>query len=141
MAEDQLRGLSPYDYDRLLRAVLAAVTVNVATTSTTGTPLVRIDRYSGADTDWQTLLTWTVSAGKTGDLHEIALTSSNDSKTRYRITIAGTDQAIPDKTGTSPLTMAWRGNSLAAGSVVLVEVKSTDGTGITGDGTMTGAER
>jgi len=106
-----------------------------------GTPVAKVGRYSGSDTDWQTLVTWTVPSDKVGDLHEISWVSDNDAKTRVRLVIAGADQEVPDSQIDSPLSLPWRENGLAAGSAVTLSVKSSDGTAINVSGSLTGTER
>jgi hypothetical protein len=106
-----------------------------------GTPVAKLGRYSGSDMDWQELVEWTVPTGKVGDLHEISWTSDNDAKTRMRLLIAGVDQGVPDAQIDSPLSLPWRENGLAAGSVVTLSVKSSDGTAINVSGSLTGTER
>jgi len=107
-----------------------------------GGPVLKVNRYSGNDQDWVELLRWDIPIGYTGDLHEIALISSNDAKTRYRIFLANTDQGIPtDRQTLTPLSFKWDRTVLPGGYAVWVEVRSTDGTPITVDGTITGTVR
>ncbi len=106
-----------------------------------GDPIARAGRYSGASTDFQDLVAWTVSSDKIGDLHEISWISDNDEKTRFQLTIAGVDQEIPDEQIDSPLTLPFRMNSLAPSSAVTLKVKSSDGTTINVSGSITGTER
>lgn len=107
-----------------------------------GIPILRINHYTGTDKTWKTLLSWMIPQERTGDLHEIALLSDNDTKTRFRIVIAGRDQDIPlDRQTSTPLKFPWRGTVLPGGSYVIIEVRSTDGTSITVDGMLTGSER
>ena len=107
-----------------------------------GGPVLRVNRYSGNDQDWVELLRWDIPIGYTGDLHEIALISSNDAKTRYRIFLANIDQGIPtDRQTVTPLSFQWDRTVLPGGYAVWVEVRSTDGTSINVDGMMTGTVR
>ncbi|KKM66366.1 hypothetical protein LCGC14_1481960, partial [marine sediment metagenome] len=62
-----------------------------------GAPVLAINRYTGTERDWVMLVRWDIRDGVTGDLHEVALISDNDPKTRYRIILASRDQNIPDK--------------------------------------------
>lgn len=106
-----------------------------------GLPVLAIDRYSGTDRDWVMLVRWDIPDGFSGDLHEIALVSDNDEKTRYRVILANKDQNVPDKQATSPLTFTWRRGVLPGATTVTVEVRSTDGTSIAVEGHITGTER
>lgn len=107
-----------------------------------GGPVLRVNRYSGDDQDWVELLRWDIPIGFTGDLHEISLISSNDTKTRYRIFLANIDQGIPtDRQTVTPLSLPWDRTVLPGGYSVWVEVRSTDGTSINVDGMLTGTVR
>lgn len=130
-------ALTENEVNRLANAIAARITAE----QVSGDPIANLNRYSGNDTDWQTLVTWTVSSGKVGDLHEISVTSDNDAKTRFKLTIAGTDMAIPDEEISTPFTLTWRRNEIAAAAVVIMQVKSSDGTTIAVDGILTGTER
>jgi hypothetical protein len=107
-----------------------------------GLPIFRIRRQTIVAMVWTELVRWDIPAGSTGDLGEISLMSDIDAKTRYRVTIAGVDQNVPNEQLSSPFRIPWAtGNVLAAGTAVVVEVMSTDGTGVTVDGLITGTER
>ncbi len=106
-----------------------------------GVPVLAIDRYSGTDPAWVMLVRWDIPEGYTGDLHELALVSNSDSKTRYRITLASRDQNLPDKQIITPITLVWRRGVLPGGTSVSVEVRSTDGTTIAVEGHITGTVR
>lgn len=96
-------------------------------------------RYTGTDTTYQTVASWTVEAGKTGELKEITILSDDYDHTQFKITVGGitfeTDWAVQ---GAMPL--IFEDLRLAAGSVVKVECKSTDGTSITVDAVIVGRE-
>ncbi len=110
--------------------------------SLVGSPIFVIDRRAITDTDWEVLVRWDIPSGVTGDLGEISVMSDNDAKTRYRVTIAGEDQNVPDREISTPVRIPWAGgNVLAGGSAVVVEVRSTDGTSVTVDALITGTER
>ena len=107
-----------------------------------GIPIARVNRYEGTDTEWRPLLRWAIPPDRTGDLHEIAVLSNNDEKTRLRLVFAGADQGVPeDRQTSSPLSLPWRGTVLPPNSSIVVEVRSTDGTSIIVDATLTGTER
>lgn len=105
-------------------------------------PALRWTRYAGTDQNFVELVSWTIPIGYTGDLHEISLQSDNDAKTRWRITIAGVNQAVPtDRTLATPITWPWRDTILPGPTQVMIEVMSTDGTSITVDASITGTLR
>lgn len=107
-----------------------------------GQPILKVNRVVTGEKDWQMLVRWTIPELATGDLHEIALRSNNDEKTRYRIIFNGVDQRLPlDRQTSTPTNYPWRRNVLPPRSSVTVEVLSTDGTSITVDGSISGTER
>lgn len=107
-----------------------------------GGPVLKVNRYSGSDQDWVELVRWDVPLGYTGDLHSISVLSDNDEKTRYRVFLANVDQSLPtDRQTTTPQEWKWDRTVLPGGSAVWVEVRSTDGTSINVDGTITGTVR
>jgi len=107
-----------------------------------GGPVLKVNRYSGSDQDWVELVRWDIPIGYTGDLHEISLQSSNDGKTRYRIFLANQDQQVPtDRQTQTPLTFNWDRTVLPGGTSVWVEVRTTDGTAVIVDATITGTIR
>jgi len=115
------------------------VLYSTGVTFTRGTPIARVDRYSGSDTTYKTVVSWTVSKGKTGTLKEVSMVTNQYSKTHFRLTIAGVKQ-FEDKIIQAPLTLPFPENELESESVVLLECKSTDGTPIIVDGSITGRE-
>jgi hypothetical protein len=104
-----------------------------------GTPIAKVDRYSGTDQTYKTVVSWTVSTGKRGDLKEVSMVTDNYSKTHFKLSIAGVEQ-FKDKVIQAPLTLPFPDNCIRAGQSVVLECKSTDGTNITVDGSITGKE-
>lgn len=105
-------------------------------------PILKVNRYSGTDQDYQELVRWDIPTGMVGDLHEISLVSDNDTLTRYRIIIGNVDQQLPtDRATQTPVSFPWRQNTIPGGSTVYVAVLSTDGTSINVDGMISGTER
>ena len=104
-----------------------------------GTPIAKLDRYTGTDTSYQTVVSWTVTTGKTGELKEVSMITDQYAKTQFKLTVAGVEQ-FEDKVITAPLTLPFTENKLLSGSEVLLEAKSTDGTSINTDGSITGRE-
>ena len=104
-------------------------------------PISRVDRLATNDAvNYQEVVEWTVAAGKEGDLHEISVFSDDFSKTQLRLFIASVLQWADRVIGTS-LSIPYRANRLPAGAQVLLEARSTDGTLVTVDGSISGAER
>lgn len=104
-----------------------------------GSPIARVDRYSGSDEEYQEVVKWTVTKGKQGELKEVSMISDTYAKTEFKLTIAGEEQ-FTDVIIQAPLTLPFPENSLPAGSVVLLECRSTDGTALVVDGSITGRE-
>lgn len=104
-----------------------------------GTPILELDSYSGADLVYQTLVSWTVGAGKTGILNEIAFTRDSAGKGDFKITIGAV--VITDFNPKANVSLSFSPNELAAGTVVKIEVKSSDGNAINVDGSITGDEQ
>lgn len=103
-------------------------------------PILRINEYAGTDTSWQELIRWDIPDGWVGDLHEIALNSTDDTHTRYRIILANVDQNVPtDRPTSTPWTGPWRNIRIPGGFTVRVDIMSTDGTAIVVDGSITGS--
>ncbi len=104
-----------------------------------GTPVSKVDRYSGNDADYETVVSWTVGTGKKGELKEVSMISDTYAKTEFKLTIASEEQ-FADIIIQAPLTLPFPENSLLAGSVILLECRSTDGTAIVVDGSIVGRE-
>ena len=115
--------------------------LNPETQLAEGTPISRVARLPTSDTvNYQTVATWTVASGRDGDLHEVSLFTDDFARTQWRLTIAGTQQWTDVLVGTS-LSIPFRQNRLSAGDIVLLEARSTDGTLVTADGSISGTER
>lgn len=98
-----------------------------------------VGRYSGDDTTYQTVVSWTVAADKVGELKEITILSNNYAQTKLQVTVGdivfATDWIVQ---GAMPL--IFEDLKLAAGKIVKVEVKSNDGTSIIVDAVITAKE-
>jgi|GEM_PF-2281452 len=101
--------------------------------------VTEVDRYGGVHIEYQPLVSWTVSAGKTGYLRQVSMVTDTYAKTHFRLTIAGSEK-FADRLLQAPLTLTYPDLRLKAGATVLLEVKSTDGTAITVDGEIAGKE-
>ena len=115
-------------------------TTQPVTVTPRGDPISLVDRYSGTDTTYKTVVSWTVTAGKTGELKEVSMMSDTYAATHFKLTIAGEEQ-FKDKIIGAPLTLPFPQNELEAGDIVILEVKRTGaGAAITVDGSITGRE-
>lgn len=107
-----------------------------------GQPILVLNRFSGGNVEWQELVRWDIPMGVLGDLHEISLLSDDDAHTRYRLILANVDQGLPlDRAMPTPATWPWRDTKVPGGTSVYVQVRSTDGTVIQVDGSITGTVR
>jgi hypothetical protein len=96
-------------------------------------------RYTGTDTTYQTVVSWTVATNKLGELKEITVLSSSYAKTNLRITVGDVTFAT-NWVVQAAMPLIFEDLKLAAGKVVKVECKSTDGTSITVDAVIVAKE-
>ena len=102
-------------------------------------PVAKVDRYSGTDQTYKEIVKWRVQERTTGELKEVSVVSNNYDKTHFKLLIAG----IPffqDKKIQAPLTLPFPETRLRPAQEVILQCKSTDGTSITADGSITGRE-
>ena len=92
-------------------------------------PIDGYGKYSGLASTLQTLKSWTVTAEREGELRDIELSCSNYAVAQFKITVAGTvtmdTNYLPES-----FTAAFPLLKLAAGDIVLVQVKSDGSTTI-----------
>ncbi|MBA7579240.1 hypothetical protein ES708_21109 [subsurface metagenome] len=120
------------------------VTVIVENTPVPSTPanekaITRLDRLTTSDTEYDTVVTWTVTAAKIGILRFVEMESDNYELTRFQLTIDGVVQFTGIQIEAS-LTLEWPDVKLAAGAIVLLEAASSDGTEVNVDGDILGKE-
>jgi hypothetical protein len=96
-------------------------------------------RYSGTAITYQTVASWTVTAGKTGILKEITVVSSKYANTYWQVTVGAVTYAT-NWLIQAAIPLIFDDLRLAAASVVKVEAKSTDGTAIVADAVIVGLE-
>lgn len=96
-------------------------------------------RYSGSDTTYQTVASWTVETGKIGELKEITLLSDEYDYTQFKVTV-GSIVFANNWQVQAAMPLIFEDLRLPAGSVVKVEAKSTDGTAIVVDAIIVGKE-
>ena len=101
-----------------------------------------VNQYSGSDQAYQTLVTWKIGdlwGLRRGRIEEVSFFSNNFSKTRFRLTVAKT-VLFKDLEIQRALTLPFPEHETLFGEKVTLEVKSSDGTNITVDGSLTGKE-
>lgn len=98
-----------------------------------------VGRYSGTATTYQTVASWTVETGKVGELKEITLLSDDYDHTHFKVTV-GSIVFANNWLVQAAMPLIFEDLRLAAGSVVKVETKSTDGTAIVVDTVIVGKE-
>jgi hypothetical protein len=96
-------------------------------------------RYSGSDTTYQTVASWTVESGKTGELKEITLLSDDYDHTEFKVTV-GSITFANNWQVQAAMPLIFEDLRLAAGTEVKVEAQSTDGTSIVVDAVIVGKE-
>ncbi len=107
-----------------------------------GQPVSKWNKFTGTDQEWRELIRWDIPIGYMGDLHEISILSDNDAKTRYRVFLANIDQQWPyDRQTTTPLTQPFRETKIPGGTSVWIELRSTDGTSINVESSLSGTVR
>jgi len=135
--------ISGVDSDKVVHPILVkpngTLISETVITLGAGTPILELASYSGADLAYQTLVSWTVGVGKTGILNEIAFTRDSAGKGDFKITIGAV--VITDFNPKANVSLSFSPNELAAGTVVKIEVKSSDGNAINVDGSITGDEQ
>jgi len=107
-----------------------------------GKPVIKLDRYEGGNTDYQTVVRWEVGREhdlKRGDLKEISFESSAYDYTEWMVRIS--TQVFSGKMTQSTVTVPLPENlELTRGDRVEILCRSTDGTTITVDGLIVGKE-
>ncbi|OFW65463.1 MAG: hypothetical protein A2Y74_01520 [Actinobacteria bacterium RBG_13_63_9] len=127
------------DYTKKIAITVTVDQEQVPETAATETPITQLGRYTGTAVTYQTVASWTVTSTKSGALREIAVESSSYTKTYFKVTIGGITQ-FEDKITQGPLSLPYPDVKLAGAAVVAVLAKSTDGTSVTVDATITGKE-
>ena len=122
------------------------VLVNVIVESEPVTPaigteslVVQIDRLTTSSTSYATVVTWTVTANKVGELWFVEMMSDDYDHTQFKLVVGSTTIFTDLDLGTS-LTIDCCQVKLEAGTVVTLSAKSTDGTEVNVDGDILGKE-
>lgn len=127
------------DWVRMVQVVVTVLNVPVVPEPATEVAEGDAGNYSGVLQTYQTVASWTVSAAKVGELKEILIISDDYAHTLAQITIAGVVWET-DWSPTQAMPIIFEDLKLAAGAVVLVEAKSSDGTAIDVDAIIVGKE-
>lgn len=101
--------------------------------------IIEIDRLTTSSTEYQDVVSWTVTEGRIGELQFIEFESDNYDKTNFRLEVGG-EEIFTDLQIQQTLTIEVPLVKLAADVEVLLQAKSTDGTEITVDGDIIGKE-
>lgn len=101
--------------------------------------ITRLARLTTSSTEYQTVVSWTVTAEKIGILHNIEFMSDDYDHTNFKLTIAGVEQFTDAIIGNS-LSLGYPDVRIASEAVILLEAKSTDGTEVIVDADITGKE-
>ena len=107
--------------------------------ATTETPLSTLNDVTTISTSYVTVVTETIASDANGVLYGIELYASPINKARFRLTIAGS-QKWTDKEIPLALNIHFGEARLEPGAVILLEVKSSDGTSIQAWGHIEGKE-
>ncbi|MBA7582987.1 hypothetical protein ES708_24925 [subsurface metagenome] len=98
-----------------------------------------VGNYPGSSTDWEEVVRWTVKPGRVGELKEILIITNDYGHTVLQVTVGTVDWAT-NWSPTASMPIIFEDLRLAAGTVVLVEAKSSDGTPINVDAIIVGKE-
>jgi len=120
-----------------VRGLINTYNVAVDPLAEYGTPRSPVGRYSGTDTTYQELVSWTVPTNYYGVLREVSMTS--DPHAQFKLEIGGVTQ-FEGMTIEAPLAIPYPPNKLPAGTVVRLSVRSDDGTSITVNGSISAKE-
>lgn len=124
---------------RTIKAELVAATV-VTEIAANETPISKTQgKITNTDQTYQTLATWTVTAARNGILYGIELYAVPFSAAHFRLTIGGVVQWTNFEFPTG-VNQGFSDARLVAGTVVLVEGKSNDGTSVNLWGMIEGKE-
>lgn len=102
-------------------------------------PVLLADSYKVDNQQFRELLEWRIPPGARGRLHQLKLVSSNDSVTRWRISLNGREMPLPSDRTTliTPASYSFYGGPVD-GQAVSISVRSTDGTAITATAVIIG---
>jgi len=123
----------------LVAATLVVGAEPVSPETATEALVFEVARKTTSSTEYQTVVTHTVTIGKVFILTAVEMESDNYTKTHFKLVI-GDDTPFEDQLFENPYSPPIPALKMAAGSVVTLSCKSTDGTEITVDGDLIGKE-
>lgn len=107
-----------------------------------GKPVAVVDTYSGSDTTYKTVALWRVGDQWGKDkafIKEISMATSEYDKTHFRLSVEG-KVLFKDRKLERPLTLSFPPHEIPRGERIILACKSTDGSNIKVDGSITGKE-
>lgn len=132
----------PADAPDFVLLIQIAITLDqdaVPPSSVTHKAIIKLDRWTGSDATYQTVVSYTVPASKTFELEGLEIAASNYAKAVFRLTISGVEQFAGKQVQTAFNPMVG-GPPLKAGDVILIEAHSDGLTSIDVDGSIEGKE-
>lgn len=127
------------DFVAWTQPINVVVDTPVPTQPGTETAIAEVDREITAETTYQEVVSWTVTTAKIGILREVSMVSDNYAKALFKLEVGGT-ALFTNKAIQAPLTLPFPDVRLAGATVVKLSCKSSDGTSITVDGSISGKE-
>lgn len=101
--------------------------------------VLEVDSLTTTDTSYNTIVTYTVTAGKTLMLTAVEMDSTDFDHTLFKLAI-GSNTPFTDLAVQNPYSPPLPAPKYAAGTVITLSAKSTDGTSITAYGDIIGKE-
>jgi len=107
-----------------------------------GRPVAVVNTYSGSDTSYKTVVEWRVGdmwGLRKAAIEEISMATNDYDKTHFRLSVMG-KVLFKDQKLERPLTLLFQPHEIPQGEYITLGCKSTDGTNIKVDGSITGKE-
>lgn len=107
-----------------------------------GRPVAVVDIYSGSDISYKTVAEWRVGdmwGLEKGVIEEVSMATNEYGKTHFRLSVMG-KVLFKDRKLERPLTLLFPPHEIPRGEYITLGCKSTDGTSIKVDGSITGKE-
>lgn len=107
-----------------------------------GRPIAVVNTYSGSDTSYKTVAKWRIGdmwGLGAGVIEEISMATNEYDKTHFRLSVMG-KVLFKDLKLNRPLTLRFSPHEVPRGDHITLGCKSTDGTSIKVDGSITGKE-
>lgn len=130
-------GVEPPEAVKFLMELIPEANVLPTVAVPLGIPVSKLDRQITVSQDYIDIVEWEISAGHTGELVEVWMATTDYAKTQFRLVLADKEQWT-DKYLLSPLTQPFKVNRLTETMKVLIQAKSSDGSGITVYGSIAG---